>query len=292
MLSLCFIVLFLWKHGKNKDKLAYIKQRNYTFINKSVLLDHSVSHHSRHVNPPPPPPPLVLSLRPPCSKHVLTFCSSESWSGSFIAGTAPFFSIKWCANPASNWALFIKCSSTNKLAKNCPGKTNWIQCSRNAGFFWKLNKVIFTLQPKTHWHSLETLFLSESRAALPNEALRWACSCSRSSGGNAYCTELCHSDRNLRTAWFQKGDFKTGIKKIHWEDFYHYLMNVYTLPIYIYVQTNCKVNFASDDPFKNSIKAQCYTGVMESVNYPFNINMLWAPYKHLLRAPVCLSSCL
>ncbi len=174
------------------------------------------------------PPPLVLSLRPPCSKHVLTFCSSESWSGSFIAGTAPPFSIKWCANPASNWALFIKCSSTDKLAKNCPGKTNWIQCSRNAGFFWKLNKVIFTLQPKTQRHSLETLFLSESRAALPNEALRWACSGSRSSGRNAYCTEPCHSDRNLRTAWFQKGDFKTGIQKLHWEDFYHYMMNVYT----------------------------------------------------------------
>ncbi len=27
------------------------------------------------------------------------------------------------------------------------------------------------------------------------------------------CTELHHSDRNLRTAWFEKGDYKTGIKK-------------------------------------------------------------------------------
>ncbi len=27
----------------------------------------------------------------------------------------------------------------------------------------------------------------------------------------ATCTELSHSDRNLRTAWFEKGDFKTGI---------------------------------------------------------------------------------
>jgi len=25
------------------------------------------------------------------------------------------------------------------------------------------------------------------------------------------CTELCHSDRNLRTAWFEKGDFKIGL---------------------------------------------------------------------------------
>ncbi len=30
-------------------------------------------------------------------------------------------------------------------------------------------------------------------------------------------------------------------------DFYHYRMDVYT---HIYVQTTCKVNFASDDPFK------------------------------------------
>ncbi len=29
----------------------------------------------------------------------------------------------------------------------------------------------------------------------------------------AVCTELHHSDRNLRTAWFEKEDFKIGIKK-------------------------------------------------------------------------------
>ncbi len=32
-----------------------------------------------------------------------------------------------------------------------PGKTNCIHCSRNAGFFGKLNKVIFPSQPKTHF---------------------------------------------------------------------------------------------------------------------------------------------
>ncbi len=37
-----------------------------------------------------------------------------------------------------------------------------------------------------------------------------------------------HSDRNLRTAWFEKGDFKIGIKKKHWVDLYHYRMDVYT----------------------------------------------------------------
>ncbi len=45
----------------------------------------------------------------------------------------------------------------------------------------------------------------------------------------AACAELHHSDRNLRTAWFEKGDFKIGIfKKKHWVDFYHHRMDVYT----------------------------------------------------------------
>ncbi len=74
----------------------------------------------------------------------LTVCSSESWPKSFIAGTAPCFIIEWCENTASNWALFIKRSSTNTLEKLrcCPGKTNCIHCLRNAGFFGKLNKVL------------------------------------------------------------------------------------------------------------------------------------------------------
>ncbi len=44
----------------------------------------------------------------------------------------------------------------------------------------------------------------------------------------AVCTEPRHSDRTLRTAWFEKGDFKIGIKKKHWVDLYHYRMDVYT----------------------------------------------------------------
>ncbi len=40
---------------------------------------------------------------------------------------------------------------------------------------------------------------------------------------------LHHSDRALRTARFEKGDFKIGIKKKHWVDFYQYRMDVYTL---------------------------------------------------------------
>ncbi len=64
------------------------------------------------------------------------------------------------------------------------------------------------------------------------------------------CAELRHSDRNLRTAWFEKGGFKIGILKNHWVDFYNYRADVYTLPTH--VQTTCKVNFASDDPFNES----------------------------------------
>ncbi len=52
-------------------------------------------------------------------------------------------------------------------------------------------------------------------------------------------------------AWpLRKGILKKGFKKNDWVDFYHYWMDVYTLPTHIYVQTTCKVNFASDDPFK------------------------------------------
>ncbi len=96
----------------------------------------------------------------------LTICSSESWPGSFIAGTAPSFSIKPCANPASNWALFIKRSSTKHLRNSiaAPEKQTISTVHVMVGCFGKLNKVIFPSQPKTH-------FLSESRAAsLPIEA--------------------------------------------------------------------------------------------------------------------------
>ncbi len=63
-------------------------------------------------------------------------------------------------------------------------------------------------------------------------------SCQSTIVGGA-CTELHHSERNFRTAWLEKGDFKIGILKKHWVD--------------IYVQTTWKVNFASDDPFKNRL---------------------------------------
>ncbi len=83
----------------------------------------------------------------------LTICSSESWPGSFIAGTAPSFSIKRCANPASNWALFIKRSSTKHLRNSiaAPEKQTISTVHVTVGCFGKLNKVIFPSQPKTHF---------------------------------------------------------------------------------------------------------------------------------------------
>ncbi len=183
MLSLCFIVLFLWKHGKNKDKLAYIKQRNDTFINKSVLLDHSVSHHSRHVNPPPDfiSASSLLKTRAYLLQFWIMIGIFYSWDRS------TFQYQMMCKSSVELGLVYKMFVNKQTCGKTAPEKQTG---SRNAAFFWKLNKVIFTLQPKTQRHSLETLFLSESRAALPNEALRWACSCSRSSGRNAYCTEL------------------------------------------------------------------------------------------------------
>ncbi len=71
----------------------------------------------------------------------------------FIAGTAPYFSIKGCANPALNWALFIKRSSTNTLVKLhcCPKKHTASTVHITLGSFGKLNKVLFFLQPKTNF---------------------------------------------------------------------------------------------------------------------------------------------
>ncbi len=51
-------------------------------------------------------------------------------------------------------------------------------------------------------------------------------SCQSTIVGGA-CTELRHSDRNLRTAWFEKKDFKIGIFGTLC-GFYHYSMDVYT----------------------------------------------------------------
>ncbi len=62
------------------------------------------------------------------------------------------------------------------------------------------------------------------------------------------CAELHHSDRALRTAWFEKGDFKIEIKKKNWLDFFT-IGWMCTNTSNTHVQTTWKVNFASDDSF-------------------------------------------
>ena len=126
-----------------------------------------------------------------------------TWMRSFITGTAPCFNSKWCANPASTWALFIKHSSlkwrehTNALATlcYCPGKTNCIHCSCNAGFFGKLNTVIFPSHPKTHLFGdiLEQIQCSAAddfpmkRVDVRDLALLWStCAWARFSKRNAH----------------------------------------------------------------------------------------------------------
>ncbi len=68
-------------------------------------------------------------------------------------------------------------------------------------------------------------------------------SCQSTIVGGA-CTELRHSDRNLRTVWFEKEDFK----KKHWVDFYHCRVDAYTHFQHTFMFKQ-QVNFASDDPF-------------------------------------------
>ncbi len=105
----------------------------------------------------------------------------------------------------------------------------------------------------------------------------------------AACAELRHSDRTLRTAWFEKGDFKIGIKKKkHWVDFYHYRMDVYTLPTHIYVQTTCKVNFASDDPFKPTpARLHSSAAVFECNAHIPKFNQQWADRTECLSYICC-----
>ncbi len=81
--------------------------------------------------------------------HLPSAVLNHSWPGSFITGTAPSFSIK-CKSSVE--LGLINRSSTNTLEKLhcCPRKTNCIHCLHNAGFFRKLNKVIFPSQPKIH----------------------------------------------------------------------------------------------------------------------------------------------
>ncbi len=81
----------------------------------------------------------------------------------------------------------------------------------------------------------------------------WPC---QSTIVGAACTEIYNSDRNFRTAWFEKGDFKIGIKKEkHWLHLYHYSLDVYTNFKHTFMLKQL-VNFSSDDPFNKARKEQ------------------------------------
>ncbi len=90
-------------------------------------------------------------------------CGSDSWLGSFIAGTAPSFSIKLCKSSAKLGLVYKKHSSsktmgTNKHTYNTPE----IQTASTV----HVTLGSFPSHPKTH-SFLETFFLSQSCAALP-----------------------------------------------------------------------------------------------------------------------------
>ncbi len=95
----------------------------------------------------------------------------------------------------------------------------------------RLNRLIWDIvsspaPESTQWR-LDCLQLTQfTQLTQGGSKVRWSY---QSTIVGGVCTELCNSDRNLRTTWFEKGDFKTGIlKKKHWVDFYNYRMDVYT----------------------------------------------------------------
>ncbi len=81
--------------------------------------------------------------------------------------------------------------------------------------------------------------------------VRWPC---QSTIVGVACAELRHSDRNLRTAWFKKEDFKIGIKKEkkHWVDFNHYRMDVYSIVPSRFRETQVDL-FASRESFHHQL---------------------------------------
>ncbi len=74
-------------------------------------------------------------------------------TGIFYSWDRSIFQYQTMCKSSVELGLVYKRLSTNTLEKLrcCPGKTNCIHCLHNAGFFGKLNKVIFPSQPKTHF---------------------------------------------------------------------------------------------------------------------------------------------
>ncbi len=126
-----------------------------------------------------------------CQQNTEIWCSftyclrSESWPGSFIAGFAPSFSIKPCANPAPNLALFIK-HSWPKLREQI--KHLWTSvaalekqtASTVHVTLGSLGSCIFPSHPKTH--SFRDIFLEQVLCSAADDVEGHACS----SGRNAH----------------------------------------------------------------------------------------------------------
>ncbi len=73
---------------------------------------------------------------------------TASWQGSFIAGTAPSFSINRCANPPSNWASIrpfprarIRASGCRWLSETDMSTMNGMSFFEGGGFFFALALV-------------------------------------------------------------------------------------------------------------------------------------------------------
>ncbi len=93
----------------------------------------------------------------------------------------------------SNWWLLFIITSNNKTPQLLNLRHLVLPCTRVDTMAVRL----FTV------HSVSLLTQCESKVRRP---------CQSIIVGGA-CSELHHSDRNLRTVWFERGDFKIGNKK-------------------------------------------------------------------------------
>ncbi len=137
-----------------------------------------------------------------------------------------------------------------------PSKTNVIHCvfsgSDVRSKWWLLLFIITsynrTPQSLNRRHSCLPLHRSRHNGRQLSQGgskVRQPC---QSTIVGAACTEQRHSDRNLRTAWFENKK-KLIKKKKTLGGFLSLDGCVHTLPTHVYGQTTCKVNFASDDSY-------------------------------------------
>ncbi len=123
-------------------------------------------------------------LRTDCQQNTDIWChftyNLQFWimTGIFYSGAHSIFQYQTICKSNVELGLVYKTFINIHTCETplLPRKMNCIHCSRNAGFFGKLNKVIFPLQPKTHLFG--EILLEQVACRLPNEEHWWACSCS------------------------------------------------------------------------------------------------------------------